>query len=70
MDRQLQTSLFASLARDNPRLKEWLEHELQRQQEILAVAAEDYQLRQAQGHAQALIKMLKLLEECPSAARR
>lgn len=70
MNRDLQTSLFASLARDNPRLKDWLEHELQQQNEILSVAVADYQLRQAQGHAQALRKMLRLLAESPGVARR
>lgn len=69
-DAKKQTLLFAAIARDHPGLKEWLERELQAQIDILVVNPLEHSLRQSQGSAQTLRKMLKLLEESPDHVRR
>lgn len=57
-DRQL----FESLARNSPRLRQWLAAELVKQQEILVQAVDDLQMRRAQGNALRLQQMIDLLD--------
>jgi hypothetical protein len=69
-DRTKQVQLFARLARDYPALKDWLEEQLREQVEVLVANPHEHVLRQAQGNAQRLRMMLKLLEESPGIAGR
>ena len=60
--------LFARLAQNEPDLKSWLEGELAEATQVLIQNADEVQVRRAQGKAQHVERMLRLLD--PRAAKR
>jgi hypothetical protein len=55
-------NMFESIARNQPRLREWLVKELGKQTDILVQAVEETQIRRAQGYAQGLKQIIANLD--------
>lgn len=68
MDKKQETQLFENLQATQPRLREWLQAELDQRIEVLMKVLDVEQLRRAQGWAQALQGILTRLDE--SAVRK
>lgn len=62
MTNEQEKFVFASLARDCPKFKEWLQEELERQYQFLAHQVPEAGLRNAQGKAQLLLELLKRID--------
>lgn len=54
--------MFESIARGNPRFREWLASELTKKHEALTNMIDEAQLRRAQGHAQCLSALIANLD--------
>lgn len=61
--------MFARLAQNEPHLREWLSGQLTTVYDQLVSNVNETQVRQAQGRAQLLREMLKLLDSAARAAR-
>lgn len=61
--------MFARLAQNEPHLKVWLEGQLAGVHDLLISNVNETQLRQAQGRAQTLRELVKLLDSAANAAR-
>ena len=68
MTREDELALFDYLSRS--KLREWLEHKLKSEVEVLIQVPDVEQLRKAQGRAGLLQQMVKLLETAPGAVKR
>lgn len=62
--------LFESVARGNPRLREWLVSELAMKHEVLVKMNDVEQLRRTQGYAQCLQTMIENLDAATSSSRK
>ncbi len=54
--------LFESIARNQPRFREWLTAQMGKQYAILVLGIEDMQMRRAQGYAQCLQQIIENLD--------
>ena len=54
--------LFESMARNQPRFREWCVKEMGKQYAILVMSVEDMQMRRAQGYAQCLQQLIDALD--------
>lgn len=62
--------LFESVARGNPRLREWLVSELATKHDVLVKMNDVEQLRRTQGYAQCLQTMIENLDAATSSSRK
>jgi len=62
--------LFESVARGNPRLREWLVAELATKHDVLVKMNDVEQLRRTQGYAQCLQTMIENLDAATSSSRK
>lgn len=68
MKRDQEIELFDHLSRT--RLRDWLQHKIEVDFEVLTQATDIEQLRKAQGRVGLLQQMVKLLEAAPGAVKR
>jgi len=61
--------LFESVARNHPRLREWLVTELASKHEVLVKMADMEQLRRTQGYAQCLQTLIENLDAATKSPR-
>ncbi len=61
--------MFASLARENPQLREWLVNELSSKCDTLIKLIDGEQMRRAQGYAQCLQTLIGHLDESKKSPR-
>jgi hypothetical protein len=59
---QPEIQIFEAIARQQPRFKLWLEAQVGKQHEILSKAADDVQIRRAQGNVAALQQIIDNLD--------
>jgi len=62
--------LFESVARGNPRLREWLVSELATKHDVLVKMNDVEQLRRTQGYAQCLQTLIENLDAATSSSRK
>lgn len=62
--------LFESVARGNPRFREWLVSELSAKHDVLVKMNDVEQLRRTQGYAQCLQTMIENLDVATSSPRK
>lgn len=68
MDKSVEAELFVFLS-GQPRYREWLTAQLQKELEVLVLNNDVEQIRRAQGKAQLLQKMIELLDKSKPAQR-
>lgn len=68
MQRHQEIELFDHLSRT--KLRDWLQHKIEVDFEVLTQATDIEQLRKAQGRVGLLQQMVKLLEAAPGAVKR
>lgn len=62
--------LFESIARNNPRFREWLSSELEQRIKVLINVTDTDQLRRAQGYAQCLMSLIGHLDDSVNPPRQ
>lgn len=66
MNQQQEIQLFQSLAGNQPRLKDWLQIERDKQVKILCTSTDLHIIQRAQGQVAQVDRMLMLLEKAPT----